>query len=76
MRSFTGKLLLSVSSLILTLSIVEVTFRILDYRGFHADGIAEWDDALMPKKDPIESVNLQFIPHSKMRLIYDGNSRG
>ncbi len=76
MRSLAGKLLLAICSLVLTLAFFEAAFRILDYRGFHTDRISEWEEALMPAKDRVEGVHLQFIPQSSWRLIYDSNPRG
>lgn len=76
MRTLAGKLLLSFLSLTLTLSSLELAFRILDIRGFHADRTRDWHHALLPRAERIPGIDIQFRPHSEFRLGYDSNPRG
>ena len=78
MRAFGAKLILLLISLAATFLFVEIGFRVLDYRGFHADREKDWQHALLPDDDPsrIYGVNNQFKPDSEFRLIYDSNPDG
>lgn len=76
MRAFGAKLSLFIVSLALTFLVVEIGFRIFDYRGFHANREPDWQNALLPADDPariLPRVNIQFRPDSAFRLIYDSN---
>lgn len=59
-----------------TLGVLEIGFRILDLRGYHAPRTRDWEHALMPDAQRLPDVGIQFVPNTSFELNYDSNPRG
>ena len=70
------KLLLATSSLLITLLVFEVAFRLFDLRGFHEDRTRDWKHALRPDAELLPQVRPMFRPGSEFTFRYDSNPRG
>lgn len=71
-----AKLLLSVGALVLTAGVLELGFRALGIRGYHAERVTEWEDALVPRDQVRPGLGLELRPGSEFLHRYDSDPRG
>jgi lysophospholipase L1-like esterase len=74
MRTTGAKILLAMLSLLVTFAALELAFRALDYRGFHANRRHFWQHAMAGPHERV--VGMQFKPYASFRHEYDSNPRG
>jgi lysophospholipase L1-like esterase len=67
---------LVLGSVLLTLLVLEVVFRALDIRGYHAPRVRDWSHALLDAEHRVPGIHLQFKPHATFALRYESNPRG
>ena len=72
---FTGVCLILLS-LLATFLALEVGFRIFDIRGFFTSRTRGWAHALLPPKERVKGVQIQFRPYTEFAFRYDSNPRG
>lgn len=76
MQSRFAGICLVLLSLFGTFLVVEVAFRIFDMRGFFAPQTRRWAHALLPRKELVPGVHIQFRPYTEIVFRYDSNPRG
>ena len=75
-RSLLANALLGLAATAATLGALELAFRALDLRGYHAPRTRDWQHALVPEAERLPDVGVQFLPNSEFTLNYDSDPRG
>lgn len=75
-KRVSGKIGLLLASLALFLFLLEGAFRILGIKGFYKERVLRPREILLPKKELLPNVLVQYKPNMAFRGIYESNPRG